>query len=175
MSESICEQAPSNEPAANEQPYDWDKCTIRLSITFFPSDGSGDSRRIVLGCNTHNDPPLIEVVRESALGIWPPVIADLFERLKQRLPQRAEIAKSRREAEAAAVEKLKLQQQTKEKVRAAQQRSSHAINDHRQPSSPAPTRENIRSETLFDLSISSPTDQTDTAGPIPGKQCSLFD
>ena len=160
--------------AANEQPYDWDKCTVRLSITFLPGDGDEGGRQIIIGCNTHRDPPLIETVREAGLGGLPPVIAGLLEGLKRRLPQRAEMAESRRRAEEAAAERLKLQQQqAKEKIQAARQRAL-AKNDRHRTTSPAPAREGAQSETLFDVGASSPAERADAAEPAGSEQPSLF-
>lgn len=176
MSEETTGQTPDSEPAADEQPYDWEKCTVRFSITFLPGDGDEGGRQIILGCNTHRDPPLIETIREAGLGTLPPVIAGMLEELKRRLPQQAEIAESRRQAEAAAAEKLELQQrQTKEKIEAARQRS-RAKNDRRPAPAPAPAlvQGSVQSETLFDLGASSPAEQTDTAEPAGAKQPSLF-
>jgi len=141
MNDEASGRTPDGDTAANERPYDWDKCTVRLSITFLPGDGDEGGRQIMIGCNTHRDPPLIETVREAGLGSLPPVIAGLLEGLKRRLPQRAEIAESRRRAEAAEAERLKLQQQqAREKIQAARQRS-FAKNDRHRPPSPAPARE----------------------------------
>jgi hypothetical protein len=34
MSDEVTGRASDGDTATNEQPYDWDKCTVRLSITF---------------------------------------------------------------------------------------------------------------------------------------------
>jgi hypothetical protein len=115
MSDEASRRASDGDTAASEQPYDWDKCTVRLSITFLPGDGDEGGRQIIIGCNTHRDPPLIETVREAGLGSLPPMIAGLLEGLKRRLPQRAEMAESSRRAEEEE-ERLKLQQQAREKI-----------------------------------------------------------
>jgi hypothetical protein len=172
MSDEAIGRTPDGDTAANEQPYDWEKCAVRLSITFLPGDGDEGGRQIIIGCNTHRDPPLIETIREAGLGSLPPVIAGLLEGLKRRLPQRAEIAESRRRAEAAAAERLKLQQQqAREKIQAARQRAI-AKRNRRQP--PSPAQAGAQSETLFDLGSSSPAERTDANEPAGGKQQSLF-
>jgi hypothetical protein len=174
MSDEASGRASDSDTAANEQPYDWDKCTFRLSITFLPGDGDEGGRQIIIGCNTHRDPPLIETVRDGGLGSLPPVIAGLLDGLKQRLPQRAEMAESRRRAEAAEEERLKLQQQqAREKIQAARQ-GSLAKSDRRQPPAPAPVREGVQSENLFDLGATSPAERTDAAEPAGSEQQSLF-
>src|SRR6266545_7413165 len=132
MSDEVTGRASDGDTAANEQPYDWDKCTVRLSITFLPGDGDEGGRQIIVGCNTHRDPPLVETVREAGMGSLPPVIAGLLEGLKRRLPQRAEMAESRRRAEEEEAERLKLQQQqAKEKIQAARQRALAKNDRHR--------------------------------------------
>ncbi|MCI0392142.1 MAG: hypothetical protein MOB07_25710 [Acidobacteria bacterium] len=172
MSEETTGQTSDSETAADEQPYDWEKCTVRLSITFLPGDGGEGGRQIILGCNMHRDPPLIETIRETGLGTLPPMISGMLEELKRRLPQQAEIAESRRQTEAAAAEKLELQRrQTKEKIEAARQRSRAKYD---RQSAPVPVQGSVQSETLFDLGASSPAEQTDTTEPAGAKQPSLF-
>jgi hypothetical protein len=36
MSDEAAGRTPDSDTAVNELPYDWDKCTVRLSITFLP-------------------------------------------------------------------------------------------------------------------------------------------
>src|SRR5262245_34948157 len=74
MSDEASGRASDGNTAANEQPYDWDKCAVRLSITFLPGDGDEGGRQIIIGCNTHSDPPLIETARKAGLGSLPPMI-----------------------------------------------------------------------------------------------------
>jgi hypothetical protein len=175
MSEATTLETQGAEPAVDEQPYDWNRCTVRLSIIFHPIDESEGGRPVTLGCNTHRDPPLFESIREAELGTLPPAIAGLLENLKQRLPQRAEIAESRRRAEAEAEEKRKLErQQAMAKVQAARQKS-HRKNNQRQTPSPAPAGDSSQAQTLFDLGTPSPAKQGETAVPVTGKQPSLFD
>jgi hypothetical protein len=174
MSDEASGRASDGDTAENEQPYDWEKCNVRLSITFLPGNGDEGGRQIIVGCNTHRDPPLIETVREAGLGSMPPVIAGLLEDLKRRLPQRAEMAESRRRAEEAAAERLKLQQQqAKEKIQAPRKRTL-TKNDRRRTPSPAPAPEGLQSETLFDLGASSPAERTDAAELAGSEQPSLF-
>src|SRR5262249_14902515 len=67
MGDEASGRAPDGNTVANEQPYDWDKCTVRLSITFLPGDGNEGGRKTKIGCNTHREPPLIEIIREAGL------------------------------------------------------------------------------------------------------------
>ncbi len=166
---------PVNSKQANQtEPYEWAKCTVRLSITFFPDDGNDGGRKVVLGCNTHSDPPLIEPVREAELGTLPPIIANLLESLKQRLPQQAEIAEAKRQAEIAAAEKAKLQRQkVEEKIKAAQRKHQTKNNDKPQASQPA-AEEIVRTDTLTEDSASSSAEISSMSEPVNGKQQSLF-
>ena len=166
---------PVNSKQANQsEPYEWEKCTVRLSITFFPDDGNEGGRQVVLGCNTHNDPPLIEPVRKAELGTLPPIVVSLLERLKERLPQQAEIAEARRQGEIAAAEKAKLQQQkVEEKIKAAQRKHQAKNNDKPQPSQPV-AEEIVRTVTLTEDSASSSAEISSLSEPVNGKQQSLF-
>jgi len=174
MSDETKDKAVNSEPSNQSEPYEWERCTVRLSITFFPDDGNEGGRQVVLGCNTHNDPPLIETVREAELGTLSPIITGLLESLKQRLPQQAEIAEARRQAEIAAAEKAKLQQQkVEEKIKAAQRKHLAKNNNKPQPSQPA-AEEFVRTDTLTENSASSSAEISSLSEPVNGKQQSLF-
>ena len=166
---------PVNSAQPNQsEPYEWERCTVRLSITFFPDDGNESGRQVVLGCNTHNDPPLIEPVREAELGTLPPIVVSLLERLKERLPQQAEISEAKRQAEIAAAEKAKLQRQkVEEKIKAAQRKHQAKNDDKPQPSQPA-AEEIVRTDTLADGSDSLPDEISNVSELVNGKQQSLF-
>ena len=166
---------PVNSAQPNQsEPYEWERCTVRLSITFFPDDGNEGGRQVVLGCNTHNDPPLIEPVREAELGTLPPIVVNLLERLKERLPQQAEIAEARRQAEIVAAEKAKLQRQkTEEKIKAAQRKHQAKNNDKPQASQPK-AEEIVRTDTVISVGDSLPTEISIVTEPVNGKQQSLF-
>lgn len=174
MSDETKDKPVNSEQSNQSEPYEWEKCTVRLSITFFPDDGNEGGRQVVLGCNTHSDPPLIEPVREAELGTLPPLVASLLERLKERLPQQAEIAEAKRLAEIAAAEKAKLQQQkVKEKINAAQQKYLAKSNDKPQPSQPA-AEEIVRTDTASEGSASPLAEMSNVSEPVNGKQQSLF-
>ena len=174
MSDENKDKPVNSEQSNQSEPYEWEKCTVRLSITFFPDDGNEGGRQVVLGCNTHNDPPLIEPVRETELGMLPSIVTDLLARLKQRLPQQAEIAEAKRQAEIASAEKAKLQRQkTEEKIKAAQRKHQAKNDDKPQPSQPA-AEEIVRTDTLADGSDSLPDEISNVSELVNGKQQSLF-
>ncbi|MGE0127569.1 MAG: hypothetical protein AB7U82_05780 [Blastocatellales bacterium] len=174
MSDETRDKLVTSEPSSQSEPYEWEKCTVRLSITFFPDDGNEGGRQVVLGCNTHNDPPLIEPVRETELGTLPPIVVSLLERLKQRLPQQAEIAEAKRQAEIAAAEKARLQRQkTEEKIKAAQRKYQAKNNDKPQAAQPA-AEEIVRTDTVTEGGDSLPAEIINVSVPVNGKQQSLF-
>ena len=174
MSDETKDKPVNSKQANQSEPYEWEKCTVRLSITFFPDDGNDGGRQVVLGCNTHSDPPLIEPVREAELGTLPPIIANLLESLKQRLPQQAGIAEARRQAEIAAAEKAKLQRQkVEEKIKAAQRKHQAKNNDKPQSSQPA-AEEIVRTDTVTEGSTSPLAEMSNVSEPVNGKQQSLF-
>ncbi len=174
MSDETKDKAVNSEQSIQSEPYEWVKCTVRLSITLFPDDGNDGGRQVVLGCNTHNDPPLIEPIREAELGTLPPIVVSLLERLKERLPQQAEIAEARRQAEIAAAEKARLQRQkVEEKIKATQRKYQAKNNDKPQPSQPA-AEEIVRTDTVTEGSDSSLAEISNVSEPVNGKQQSLF-
>ncbi len=174
MSDETRDKPVNSEQPSQSEPYEWEKCTVRLSITFFPDDGNEGGRPVVLGCNTHNDPPLIEPVRETELGTLPTIVANLLERLKQRLPQQAEIAEARRQAEIAAAEKARLQRQkTEEKIKAAQRKYQTKNNGKPQPTRPA-AEELARTDAVTEGSDSLPVEISIVTQPVNGEQQSLF-
>ena len=166
---------PVNSAQPNQsEPYEWERCTVRLSITFFPDDGNEGGRQVVLGCNTHNDPPLIEPVREAELGTLPPIVVSLLERLKERLPQQAEISEAKRQAEIAAAEKARLQRQkTEEKIKAAQRKYEAKNNGKPQATRPA-AEETVRTDTVTEGDDSLPVEISIVTQPVNGEQQSLF-
>jgi hypothetical protein len=175
MSDATTAERPESEPVGSEQPYEWGNCTVRLSIIIHPEDNGEGGRPVTLGCNTHHDPPIYESTRETALGLLPPVIVEMLEKLKLRLPQQAEIAKSRRQAEAEAAKKREIErQQVKARAEAASQKSQ-AKQIRRPAPSPTPEGESKPDETLFALGQPSSAAQDDSAAPVTGEQQLLFD
>ncbi|MBL8172575.1 MAG: hypothetical protein JNJ50_30905 [Acidobacteria bacterium] len=174
MSDETRDKPVNSEQPSQNEPYEWEKCTVRLSITFFPDDGNEGGRQVVLGCNTHNDPPLIEPVREAELGTLPPIVVNLLEGLKQRLPQQAGIAEAKKQAEIAAAEKARLQRQkTEEKIKAAQRKYEAKNNGKPQATRPA-AEETVRTDTVTEGDDSLPVEISIVTQPVNGEQQSLF-
>ncbi|MBS1789674.1 MAG: hypothetical protein JST85_18260 [Acidobacteria bacterium] len=174
MSDETNDKAVNSGLSSQSEPYEWGKCTVRLSITFFPDDSNEGGRQVVLGCNSHSDPPLIEPVREAELGTLPPIVTDLLERLKQRLPQQAAIAEAKRQAEIAVAEKARLQRQkTEEKIKAAQRKHQARINDKSQAAQPT-AEEIVRTDSVTGDGDSFPVEISIVAQPVNGEQQSLF-
>lgn len=137
MSETINHSSEQNSSAESGEPYDWERCTVRLSITFLPAEVNDSGRQVIIGCNTHNDPPLIETAREAGLGHLPPLIAELLDRLKQRLPEQAALAEAKQQAALAAEEKAKLARQKSEERAKAAGRRFQEKNNQSQKVAPA--------------------------------------
>lgn len=174
MSDELKDKPVNSEQGQQVEPYEWAKCTVRLSITFFPDDGNESGRQVVVGCNTHGDPPLIEAIREAELGIMPPIVLGLLEKLKQRLPQQAEIAEAKRQAEIGAAEKAKLQQLKVEgRFKATQQKYGAKTSDKEKPSLPL-AEETVQADSLQEGIESLLGEITNVSGPVNGKQQSLF-
>ena len=64
------------------EPYDLDKCTIKLVILLHPDDAN-----CTIAVSTHDDLPLTKIVKRSQLDFPEPVI-ELLAELKADLPQR---------------------------------------------------------------------------------------
>lgn len=61
---------------------------------------------MILGCNTQQEPPIIETVDEKDLGEWPLLVTALLNQLKQRFLERATLAAAQQQAEIAAQQKV---------------------------------------------------------------------
>ncbi len=93
--------APPRSPFANE-PYEYDRCTIAVTLQFWPSDDQPGGRRILISARNYQDKPILLLVREQALGPLPDAVTSLLEQLRAELPERA-----RAHAEAEAQEREK--------------------------------------------------------------------
>ena len=69
------------------EPYDLDKCTIKLVILLHPDDSASDDADCTIAVSTHDDLPLTKIVKRSQLDFPEPVI-ELLAELKADLPQR---------------------------------------------------------------------------------------
>lgn len=174
MSETINLNSAQKPAAASGEPYEWERCTVRLSITFLPTETNEGGRQVVIGCNTHNDPPLIESTCETELAGLPPLITELLNKLRQRLPEQAVLAESRRQAETAAEERAKLaRQQSEQRIKAAGQRYREKSS---QSQTVAPTVTTTDLQEIIDVEKSeSLAVENNTAVVLAnGKQQSLF-
>lgn len=99
--EDVGEDIPVPEPSAVpaketkqtivDDPYEWDKCQITLTITYFPDDGDQQGRMVVFTGRTHMDAPVIHYFREgevsnteAMLGIIGEIQAELMATLEDR-------------------------------------------------------------------------------------------
>ena len=69
------------------EPYELDKCTVKLVILLHPVDSTSDDADCTIAVSTHDDIPLTKIVKQSQLNLPKPV-TDLLEELKADLPQR---------------------------------------------------------------------------------------
>ena len=69
------------------EPYDLDKCTVKVVILMHPGDSSADDADCTIAVSTHEDIPLTKLVKRSQIS-FPEPITDLLEELKAALPQR---------------------------------------------------------------------------------------
>lgn len=80
----------SKNAADSEQlePYVFEQCTIKLTITFLPNDNSPLGREVILAASSHGDFPANKILREQELGCLPQPVQDLLEELKAEFPNR---------------------------------------------------------------------------------------
>ncbi|MFM6402776.1 MAG: hypothetical protein ACKPH7_34255 [Planktothrix sp.] len=71
-----------------EEPYNFEQCTIELHLTFKPDDGHSDGRIVIISASSHDDFPIGEKIRASALGELPPPVQTLFKELVADFPNR---------------------------------------------------------------------------------------
>ena len=69
------------------EPYDLEKCTVKLVILLHPVASTSDDADCTIAVSTHDDIPLTKIVKRSQLNLPKPV-TDLLEELKADLPQR---------------------------------------------------------------------------------------
>jgi hypothetical protein len=174
MSEKINLNSAQKPAVESGEPYEWERCTVRLSITFLPTETNEGERQIIIGCNTHSDPPLIESVCETELTGLPPLITELLNKLRQRMPEQAALAEARRQAETAAEEKAKLaRQQNEARIKAAGQRYRDK-GSQSQTVAPAVVTNELREIVAVENSESSAVENNTTLILTNGKQQSLF-
>ncbi len=69
------------------EPYDLDKCTIKIVLLLHPCKTNSNDPDCTIAVSTHDDIPLTKIVKRSQLSLSEPV-EDLLEELKADLPQR---------------------------------------------------------------------------------------
>lgn len=81
----------------SDEPYIWAQCTIQVSMQILPeSDHSSGDRRVILGVRTHEDAPLLALIRLSDLEPLPLPLTELLTQLAAQLPERAAAATERK-------------------------------------------------------------------------------
>lgn len=70
------------------EPYVFEKCTVKLTITFLPDDNSPLGREVILTASSHGDFPANKILRLQELGELPPPVTDLLNELKADFPNR---------------------------------------------------------------------------------------
>lgn len=51
-----------------DDPYEWDKCQITLTITYLPDDGNDQGRMVIFSGRTHMDTPVFHYFREGEVA-----------------------------------------------------------------------------------------------------------
>ena len=82
--------------ARDEEPYEWEQCTVVLTIQFLPlrKDEPSQQRRIIVAAQAHSDPPFYKLLTLAELGTLPQAAADVLEQLRAALPAQAEQRKA---------------------------------------------------------------------------------
>lgn len=109
------------------EPYDWDRCTIVVTLQITPQRAGQDAaaRKVFLSARTHADPPQSASMRWSELeSRLPEEIKTLLMRVRQNLPERAAQHAAEEEAERRRQQELKAQSEK----RAAEKKSKGQIN-----------------------------------------------
>jgi hypothetical protein len=82
--------------AQEAEPYDWERCTISLSVTLLPRDGDPRGRATLIGARTHDDTPIIACVRSPDIPALSGPLVELLDQLKGQLPARRAAAEERK-------------------------------------------------------------------------------
>ena len=70
------------------EPYIFEKCTVKLTITFLPDDDSPEGRKVMLAASSHGDFPVNKMLRLYEMGELPSPITDLLNELVADFPNR---------------------------------------------------------------------------------------
>ncbi|MFN7971237.1 MAG: hypothetical protein U0166_02650 [Acidobacteriota bacterium] len=82
------------------EPYEFERCTVHVSLTLHPDDGDPRGRLVSVTAWTHKAPPVIETLRHGDLGPLPEALQGVFAKLKDALGERERLARDRTRAEA---------------------------------------------------------------------------
>ena len=84
---ALCSDLLRNQTPYPPEPYDLDKCTVKIVMLLHPGDSTNDDAKCTIAVSTHEDLPLTQIVKRSQVNL-PKPITDLLEELKTDLPQR---------------------------------------------------------------------------------------
>ena len=115
-----------DEEAQPTEPYDFDHCTIQISITLLPKDDHVDGRPVVIGVRNHQDTPLFLMTRSFPLGPLPQAVGDLLERLRAEMPARQKAhdeAEAKKKADAEARAEAARQRAAQVRAKVAEQKA----------------------------------------------------
>ncbi|MBD2772559.1 hypothetical protein [Iningainema tapete] len=87
-SESKNFESETNSKDKQLEPYIFEKCTVKLTITFLPDDNSPEGRKVILAASSHGDFPVNKMLREKEMGELPASITDLLNELIADFPNR---------------------------------------------------------------------------------------
>jgi hypothetical protein len=87
-SESKNFESETNSKEEQLEPYIFEKCTVKLTITFLPNDNSPEGRKVMLAASSHGDFPVNKMLRLYEMGELPPAITDLLNELVADFPNR---------------------------------------------------------------------------------------
>lgn len=88
MSEEEKEEKKETEPTPiTDLPYDFDQCTISISLVLLPDDGEEGGRPAVITVQNHRDAPIVLYERFDNL-LLPSQIATALSELREDMPNR---------------------------------------------------------------------------------------
>jgi hypothetical protein len=85
----------------DEEPYDFDKSTLLVTMQLMPDDGHADGREVALTISTHSDIPILKLVRLKQLEPLPPWLQALLDEMQEAMPSYGADAERRKEEEKA--------------------------------------------------------------------------
>jgi hypothetical protein len=94
----VAAQAANDKKLIVDDPYDFDRCQISLTVTWLPNDGDPNGRQVIVSVRNHLDAPIVRQYRDIDIALGEP-FDGLLRELKEQLPQRLN-EKYKRELEA---------------------------------------------------------------------------